>query len=174
MQDILERAAQIDMVIFDVDGVLTDGRLFFGDDGEQYKAFHSRDGHGMKMLKQAGIPLAVITGRESRVVTHRMEELGIEHVYQGCKDKLPFFQSLCDQLDLDPARIAYMGDDVVDLPVMTRVGFAATVADAHPLAKRHAHWIAEHGGGQGAARDLCELILEARGLLDGLLKKYLE
>ncbi len=174
MQDILEKASQIRLVLFDVDGVLTDGRLFFGDHGEQYKAFHSRDGHGMRMLQEAGVSLGIITGRQSQVVTHRMEELGIEHVYQGCREKLPFFESLCERLAIPTDTIAYMGDDVVDLPVMRRVGFAATVADAHPLVKRHAHWVAEHAGGQGAARDLCELILEGRGQLDTILGRYLE
>lgn len=174
MQDILERAGKIKLVIFDIDGVLTDGSLFIGDDGEQYKAFNSKDGHGMRMLQEAGIAIAIITGRISRVVEHRVKELGITHVYQNCKEKRPYLEKLCQETGLSPAEIAYMGDDVVDLPVMTRVGFAATVQDGHPLVKRHAHWISEHGGGRGAARDLCELLLEAQGLLDGILSKYLE
>lgn len=151
MQDIMEKAALIRLVIFDVDGVLTDGRLFFGDNGQEYKAFHSRDGHGMKMLQASGVELAIITGRTSQVVSHRMENLGIRHVYQGQLDKLPAFEELLDKLSLSPQQVAYVGDDVVDLPIMCRAGLAVAVQDAYPLVKQHAHWITEHNGGHGAA-----------------------
>jgi len=174
MQDILEKAARVKLVVFDVDGVLTDGSLYLGDDGQEYKAFHSRDGHGMKMLRQAGIEIGIITGRTSQVVEHRMASLAIEHVYQGQLDKLPAFQDLLDKLGLQAEAVAYVGDDVVDLPIMVRAGLAIAVADAHPLVARHAHWQTAHGGGRGAARDVCELVLESRGLLDGLLQRYLE
>ncbi|HHQ40853.1 MAG TPA: 3-deoxy-manno-octulosonate-8-phosphatase KdsC [Chromatiales bacterium] len=173
MQEILERAARIRLVVFDVDGVLTDGSLFLGDGGEEYKAFHSRDGHGMKMLQEAGVELAVITGRTSRVVEHRMASLGIEHVFQGQRDKLPAFETLIARLGLQAAECAYVGDDVVDLPVMRRVGLAIAVQDAHPLVVRHAHWQTPSPGGRGAARDVCELILEARGDLERVLARYL-
>ncbi len=173
MQEILERAARIRLVVFDVDGVLTDGSLFLGDGGEEYKAFHSRDGHGMKMLQEAGVELAVITGRTSRVVEHRMASLGIEHVFQGQRDKLPAFEALLARLGLEAAECAYVGDDVVDLPVMRRVGLAIAVQDAHPLVVRHAHWQTPSPGGRGAARDVCELILEARGDLERMLARYL-
>ena len=173
MQEILERAARIRLVVFDVDGVLTDGSLFLGDGGEEYKAFHSRDGHGMKMLQEAGVELAVITGRTSRVVEHRMASLGIEHVFQGQRDKLPAFETLLARLGLQAAECAYVGDDVVDLPVMRRVGLAIAVQDAHPLVVRHAHWQTPSPGGRGAARDVCELILEARGDLERMLARYL-
>ncbi len=173
MQEILERAARIRLVVFDVDGVLTDGSLFLGDGGEEYKAFHSRDGHGMKMLQEAGVELAVITGRTSRVVEHRMASLGIEHVFQGQRDKLPAFEALLARLGLEAAECAYVGDDVVDLPVMRRVGLAVAVQDAHPLVVRHAHWQTPSPGGRGAARDVCELILEARGDLERMLARYL-
>ena len=133
MQDILEKAARIELVVFDVDGVLTDGSLYLGDDGQEYKAFHSRDGHGMKLLQAAGIEIGIITGRTSRVVEHRMASLGIKHVYQGQLEKLPAFQDLIRKLDLAPQNVAYVGDDVVDLPIMVRVGLAIAVADAHPL-----------------------------------------
>ncbi len=174
MQDILERAAQIRLVIFDVDGVLTDGSLFLGDDGQEYKAFHSRDGHGMKMLQAAGVEIGIITGRTSQVVQHRMDSLGIRHVYQGKLEKLPAFEELVAKLGLSPHQVAYVGDDVVDLPVMRRVGLAIAVQDAHPLVREHAHWSAEHGGGRGAARDVCELIMRAQGSLDAQLQPYLE
>ncbi len=174
MQDILEKAARIKLVVFDVDGVLTDGSLYLGDDGQEYKAFHSRDGHGMKLLQAAGIEIGIITGRTSRVVEHRMASLGIEHVYQGQLDKLPAFEDLVRKLDLAPQNVAYVGDDVVDLPIMVRVGLAIAVADAHPLVARHAHWQTASPGGRGAARDVCELIMDARGVLQGLFSGYLE
>lgn len=173
MQDILERAARVRLVIFDVDGVLTDGSLFLSDNGEEYKAFHSRDGHGIKMLQRTGVQVAIITGRTSNVVMHRMRDLGVTLVYQGSTEKLPVFTQLVEQLGLDASEIAYVGDDVVDLPVMRRVGFAVAVQDAHPLVKKHAHWQAPSGGGRGAARDVCELIMEAQGTLDEALGKYL-
>jgi 3-deoxy-D-manno-octulosonate 8-phosphate phosphatase (KDO 8-P phosphatase) len=174
MQDLMQKAAAVRLVIFDVDGVLTDGSLFIGDDGQEYKAFHSRDGHGMKMLLETGVEIAIITGRTSQVVRHRMENLGIQHVYQGCVEKLPFFEQLIAKLGLSPHQVAYVGDDVVDVPVMLRAGFAVAVQDAHQLAKRHAHWITPNGGGRGAARDLCELIMEAQGTLSAQMAKYLQ
>lgn len=174
MQNILEKAARIRLVVFDVDGVLTDGSLYLGDDGHEYKAFHSRDGHGMKMLKQSGVEIGIITGRTSQVVENRMASLGIEHVYQGQLDKLPAFLSLLAKLGLKAEAVAYVGDDVVDLPILVRAGLAIAVADAHPMVMRHAHWRTRHPGGRGAARDVCELILEARGALAGLLQRYVE
>lgn len=173
MQDILDRAAHIRLVAFDVDGVLTDGSLFLSDSGEEYKAFHSRDGHGIKMLQRTGVRVAIITGRTSNVVAHRMEELGITLCYQGSLEKLPVFEKMIEELRLDAAHVAYVGDDVVDLPVMRRVGFAVAVQDAHPLVKKHAHWQTPSAGGRGAARDVCELIMEARGTLAAELGKYL-
>lgn len=174
MQDILARAARIKLVIFDVDGVLTDGSLFLGDQGEEYKAFNSRDGHGMKMLMHhTDVTLAVITGRTSGVVKHRMASLGIEHVYQGQLDKLPAFHTLISQLELQPDQVAYVGDDVVDLPIMCRVGLAIAVQDAHPLVRKHAHWQTQSVGGRGAGRDVCELLMEAHGVLETQLQSYL-
>lgn len=174
MQDILEKAAKIKLLIFDVDGVLTDGGLFMDKAGHEYKKFNSRDGHGMKMLQNSGVDIAIITGRTSEVVNHRMQGLGIRYVYQGQHDKRVAFQQLLDELKLTPDQVAYMGDDVVDLPVMLKVGLAAAVADAHDLVKQHAHWQAPHGGGCGAARDLCELIMEAQGTLAAQMAPYLE
>jgi 3-deoxy-D-manno-octulosonate 8-phosphate phosphatase (KDO 8-P phosphatase) len=173
MQDILERAAPIRLVIFDVDGVLTDGSLFLGDDGQEYKAFNSRDGHGMVTLQSTGVALAVITGRSSEVVRIRMEGLGVSHVYQGRRDKLPAFDELRGNLGLAPEQIAYVGDDVVDLPVMRRVGLAIAVADAHPLVIEHAHWTTRLGGGRGAAREVCELIMQAQGNLHRITSDWL-
>jgi 3-deoxy-D-manno-octulosonate 8-phosphate phosphatase (KDO 8-P phosphatase) len=173
MKDILDKAKKIELVIFDVDGVMTDGSLFMGDDGQEYKAFNSLDGHGMRMLQEGGINAAIITGRKSRVVEHRMKDLGVSRVYQGYRDKIPAYEALMDDVGLVTEQVAYVGDDVVDLPIMTRVGFAIAVQDAHAYVKKHAHWITQNNGGQGAVRDVCELILEAKGLLSQTLESYL-
>lgn len=172
MQDIRERAAGIRLAIFDVDGVLTDGSLYLGDDGQEYKAFNSRDGHGMVMLGHTGVQLAVITGRSSRVVSMRMDSLGVSHVYQGCRDKLPAYEELKQTLSLPDSAIAYVGDDVVDLPVMHRAGLAVAVGDAHALVKAQAHWCTQAAGGRGAVRELCELIMDAQGTLARLMEHY--
>ncbi len=173
MKDINEKAARIRLVIFDVDGVLTDGSLFVGDDGQEYKAFNSRDGHGIKMLLKYGVDVAIITGRTSKVVEHRMANLGITHVYQGKLDKLPAYEELRGKLGISEEETAYVGDDVVDLPVMRRVGLAIAVQDAHPLVRQHSHWQTPSAGGRGAARDVCEMLMEAKGVLQGELERYL-
>ena len=173
MQDILRKAAQVRLVIFDVDGVLTDGRLYFGNDGNEFKAFHIRDGHGMKMLQANGVDLAVISGRHAAATERRMNDLGIRYVYLGVQDKLVAFRELLTRLELEPERVAYVGDDVIDLPVMRRVGLAIAVGDADPFVRRHAHWQTPSRGGRGAVRDVCELILEARGQLEEERTKYL-
>lgn len=174
MQDIMAKATAIRLVIFDVDGVLTDASLFIGDDGQEYKAFNSRDGHGMKMLQASGVDIGIITGRTSQVVKYRMDGLGIKHVYQGQLDKLPAFEELIQRLGLVPEQVAYVGDDVVDLPILIRAGLAIAVQDAHPLVKQHSHWITPHPGGRAAARDVCELIMQAQGTLESQLGKYLQ
>ena len=172
MQDILEKAARGRLLIFDVDGVLTDGSLYLGDDGQEYKAFNSKDGHGMVMLQESGVQIGIITGRTSEVVRIRMGSLGIDLVYQGKREKLPAYEELKAETGFSDAQIAYVGDDVVDLPVMTRVGLAIAVQDAHELTKQHAHWITPSGGGRGAAREACELIMDAQGTLTGLMQAY--
>jgi 3-deoxy-D-manno-octulosonate 8-phosphate phosphatase (KDO 8-P phosphatase) len=172
--DILDKAKHIKLVIFDVDGVLTDGRIYIGDDAQQYKAFNSKDGHGMKMLQSIGVQIAIITGRVSNVVKHRMTDLGIEHVFQGQRDKLPAFETLLERLAIPAQHTAYVGDDVVDLPVMVRSGLAICVQDSHPLVKRHVHWITTNSGGRGAAREVCELIMDAQGMLNKVLDGYLK
>ncbi len=174
MDTIINLARNIKLMIFDIDGVLTNGTLFMGDDGEEYKAFHSKDGHGMRMLIECGLQAAVITGRKSNVVAHRMKDLGIDIVFQGYRDKRPAFRSLLEQTGLQPAQIAYMGDDVVDLPVMTQVGMAIAVADSHPFVLQHADYVTEKPGGTGAAREAIETILQAQGLLQDKLESYLQ
>jgi 3-deoxy-D-manno-octulosonate 8-phosphate phosphatase (KDO 8-P phosphatase) len=173
MRDILSKAALIRLVIFDVDGVLTDGRLYLGNDGEEFKAFHVRDGHGIKMLLAAGVEVAVISGRHAASVERRMSDLGIRHAYLGVQDKRSVFDGLLERLGLIADQVAYVGDDLIDLPVMTRVGLAIAVRDADPFVKRHAHWRTPSRVGRGAARDVCELLLEARGQLAALRGSYL-
>lgn len=168
-----QRLNAIRLVIFDVDGVLTDGRLMLGDDGQEYKAFNSKDGHGMRMLQDSGVALAILTGRRSQVVERRAADLGIGHVIQGRRDKLPAFEELLETTGMHPEAVAYVGDDVVDLPVMRRVGLAVAVADASPLIREHAHWITATPGGHGAAREVCERIMQAQGSLERLLAAYL-
>jgi 3-deoxy-D-manno-octulosonate 8-phosphate phosphatase (KDO 8-P phosphatase) len=173
MQDILEKAKNIELVIFDIDGVMTDGSLFLGDAGEEYKAFNSQDGHGMRMLQDGGVRAAIITGRSSQVVKHRMKDLGVSMIYQGYRDKRPAFETLIQKVELRLDQVAYVGDDVVDLPIMTQVGLAIAVQDAHPFVKQHAHWITTRSGGRGAVRDVCEMLLEARGSLAEIRASYL-
>jgi len=173
MDDILEKAAKIKLLVFDVDGVLTDGCLIVGDDGQEYKAFYSKDGLGIKMLLETDVNVAIITARTSNVVIHRMKNLGIKHIYQGQLEKLPAFEQMLNELNLSAEEAAYVGDDVIDLPVMLKAGLAITVQDAHPLAKQHAHWQTPQCGGRGAARDVCELIMQAQGTLEAQFQKYL-
>jgi 3-deoxy-D-manno-octulosonate 8-phosphate phosphatase (KDO 8-P phosphatase) len=174
MQDIMLKAAKIRLVIFDVDGVLTDGSLYMGDDGQEYKAFNSRDGHGMKMLQASGVEIGIITGRTSNVGETRMQSLGVKYLYQGQHEKLPAFEELLQKLSLTPEQVAYVGDDVVDLPILIRVGLAIAVQDAHNLVKQHSHWTTPNPGGRAAARDVCELIMQAQGTLETQLHHYLQ
>jgi len=173
MQDILEKAKNIELVIFDIDGVMTDGSLFFDNNGDEYKAFNSLDGHGLRMLQECGVQVAVITGRQSELVKHRMHDLGVTLLYQGYRDKRPAFEALLKEVRLNKDQITYVGDDVVDLPIMSQLDFAIAVQNAHPFVKQHAHWITDRTGGRGAVRDVCEFILEAKGLLNDKLRSYL-
>lgn len=173
MQDVIQRAAQIRLAIFDVDGVLTDGSLYFGDDGLEYKAFNVRDGLGMGMLQETGVHMAVISGRRSEVVRIRMDGLGVTHVYQGLRDKLPAYEELKQTLRLADQAIAYVGDDLIDLPIMRRAGLAIAVQDAHPLVRQQAHWCTQAPGGRGAAREVCELIMDSQGTLGPIISRYL-
>ena len=172
-KDILNRAEQIELAIFDVDGVLTNGGLIQGENGNEYKAFHSRDGLGLVMLRDSGCQIAVISGRTSSIVSERMAALGIESVYQGQNDKGKALEDLLNKLNVDARATAYVGDDFIDLPAMRRVGLAIAVADAHPMVIEHAHWITKQKGGHGAAREVCELIMHARGTLDSQIQQFL-
>ncbi len=172
MKTIFEKAALIRLLIFDVDGVLTDGSLYLGKEGEEYKAFYARDGLGMTMLQSTGVTIGIITARNSPVVTHRMQSLGIEHVLQGKHDKLTAFKQLTEKLQLDYQQVAYLGDDLIDVPVMRQVGLAIAVADADVLTIKHAHWQTQAAGGRGAAREVCELIMKAQGTWSKQLSRY--
>lgn len=171
--ELIAKVKALKLLILDVDGVLTDGRLFFDQNGVEYKSFHARDGHGMKLLKQSGVEIAVISGRKSNSVALRMQSLGIEHVYQGHENKRQAFQDVISHLKLTPDQVAHVGDDVIDLPIMTQVGFAVAVADANFAVKRHADWCTETPGGMGAVREVCDLILQVQGNFDAMLQNYL-
>ncbi len=173
MTDVMARAARVRLAAFDVDGVMTDGSLYFSDAGESLKVFNARDGHGMRMLQEAGVTLAIITSRRAGAVDQRARNLGIDHVYQGVADKRERFAALLAELGLASAETAYMGDDVIDLPVLTRCGFAITVPDAPAAVLAAAHYVTRAGGGRGAVREACELMLQARGALDGCINRYL-
>ncbi len=169
---LLERAARVRLLALDVDGVLTDGRLYFDNQGNEFKAFSTRDGLGLKAVQAAGVELAVITGRASRIVADRAASLGIEHVYQGQDDKLSAYLDLLARTGHDHEVVCYAGDDWIDLPVLDRVGLAVSVPAAGDDVKDRCHWVTTRDGGMGAVRELCELILEAKGLKDQLLAKY--
>ncbi|MDO9104584.1 MAG: 3-deoxy-manno-octulosonate-8-phosphatase KdsC [Methylovulum sp.] len=173
MQAILEKAQKLKLLILDVDGVLTDGKLFFDNQGNEYKSFNAQDGHGIKLLRQTGVEVAVISGRKSTTVALRMQSLGISHVYQGYEDKRGAFAELIARLGIAPEQAAHVGDDVLDLPIMSRVGLAIAVNDANIAVKQHADWCTSRCGGQGAVREVCDLIMQAQGHLDDMITAYL-
>lgn len=166
-----ERAARVRMMVLDVDGVLTDGRLYIGAGGELMKAFDVRDGHGIKLLQEAGIEVALLTARSSEIVTARARELGIARVRQGQSDKLAGFDALRADTGCAAEQCGYVGDDWPDLAVLARAGFAATVADAAEEVKAVAHWIASAPGGRGAVRELAAFVLRAQGRFDAALAR---
>lgn len=157
-----ERARAVRLAIFDVDGVMTDGTLYIGAQGEAFKAFSILDGHGVKMLQSAGVAAAILSGRTSEAVTRRAGELGIEHVMQGSADKVADFERLAGALGVDPLACAFVGDDLPDLEVMRRVGLAVAVANAVDAVKQAAHYVTRAHGGRGAVREFCELVIDAR------------
>lgn len=170
--EIRQKAAKIKLVIFDVDGVLTDGKLLFDEHGNEYKRFHSRDGMGICMMRETGVEVAVISGRASKSVAQRMSSLGIERVFQGQRHKLIAYENLRLDLNLEPEQIAFVGDDLLDLPVMRRVGLAIAVADAHSAILPFAHWVTQKKGGEGAAREVCDLIMDAQGNLARMIENH--
>jgi 3-deoxy-D-manno-octulosonate 8-phosphate phosphatase (KDO 8-P phosphatase) len=171
---LLERAKKVQMLVLDVDGILTDGRLYFDNQGNEMKAFATRDGYGMKALQHFGIRIGIITGRESQIVAQRAAQLEVDYVYQGRNDKLNAFNDLLEKSGVSEEAVCYAGDDWIDIPVLDRVGLAVTVPDADPVVRSRAHWITKRTGGMGAVREICDLILTAKGLDQQLLEEILE
>ncbi|OEE33747.1 3-deoxy-D-manno-octulosonate 8-phosphate phosphatase [Vibrio genomosp. F10 str. ZF-129] len=164
--EIIALAKEIKLLICDVDGVFSDGRIYMGNNGEELKTFHTRDGYGVKSLMNAGIEVAIITGRQSQIVENRMKALGISLIYQGQDDKVKAYQDICNKLNIAPQQTGYIGDDLIDWPVMEKVGLKVCVADGHPLLARRANYVTSIKGGHGAVREVCDLILQARDELD--------
>ena len=172
-QDAANRAAAVRLMIFDVDGILTDGRLYIAEHGEAMKAFHVHDGHGLKMLQDCGIRVGILSSRASPIVSRRAYELGIDLVVQGAHDKGSAFASILTDSGLQAHQVGFMGDDLVDLPVLTRCGFAATVPEAPGIVRERAHYVSSAHGGQGAAREASEFILRAQGRIEDAIARYL-
>lgn len=170
---ILSKAAKIKLLILDVDGVMSDNKLYYADNGEEMKTFYTRDGHGMVMLQQSGIEIGIITGRKSPLVTNRMRDLKVKHVYQGVPDKLPTFIKLVSDLGLSMDEIAYVGDDILDLPILTRVGLAVCPQDADEVVPNYVDYVSAFKGGQGCVREICELLLKSQNLWQAQLDFYL-
>jgi 3-deoxy-D-manno-octulosonate 8-phosphate phosphatase (KDO 8-P phosphatase) len=170
---LLRRARGVRLAIFDVDGVLTDGVLYLSARGEMLKAFHILDGLGLKMLRESGVMLAILSGRKSAAVLKRAREVGIDHVGQGVEDKLAAFRTLLGKLQLSESEAAFMGDDLPDLPVLKRCGLALSVPGAPPVVQQHAHYVTRRPGGRGAVREACELLMQAQGTLCGHFMAYL-
>ncbi len=169
-----EKAKNIRLLISDVDGVLTTGVLFYGANGAEIKDFHVQDGLGIKMLQQTGVNVAIITAKESHAVTQRMQDLKVKHVYQGQSDKVLAYQELKQKLNLTDEEIAYIGDDLPDLPLLRRVGFAVTVPNAPHIIQKHVAWMTQNAGGKGAMRELCEFIMQAQGTYQTVIDSYLQ
>jgi len=167
-----EQLSKIRLLLLDVDGVLTDGRIVIDNNGVETKGFNVRDGHGLKLLQRAGVQVGIITGRCSGVVSVRARELGIDIVHQGVRDKLVPYLEVLSQLNLSDEQVAYVGDDIVDLPILLRVGFAATVADACEDVKPFAHYITRCVGGGGAVREICDLLLKESGRWPDVTDRY--
>jgi 3-deoxy-D-manno-octulosonate 8-phosphate phosphatase (KDO 8-P phosphatase) len=161
--DVFQRAAAVRLLLLDVDGVLTDGRLYFDAKGEALKVFHVRDGHGLKMAQRAGIEVAFVSGRRSDAAYQRARELGINRFHEGVRDKVAVMLEIMAALGIEASQVAVVGDDLVDLPIMARAGLAVAVADAVPEVLAAAHWVTHNPGGRAAVREVCDLILKARG-----------
>ena len=171
---IIEKARTVKLLILDVDGVMTDGAISYDDEGRETKSFNSKDGHGIKLFMGAGLQVALITARSSKIVSNRAAELGIATVYQGATDKLSVFLKILKDLSLDPAETAYMGDDVIDLPVLKRAGLSVAPSDASADVIERVDYITERPGGRGAVREAVEVILKAQSKWEGAIKDYLE
>lgn len=170
---IQEKARQIKLLLLDVDGVLTDGRLYYSNSGEELKAFNTLDGHGIKLLQRTGVNVGIITGRTSNLVAKRANELGVSYLIQGREDKWVALQEILGNSNLQLNEIAFMGDDWPDLSIMTRVGLALTVQNAHFTVRERAHWQSQYRGGEGAVREACDLLMQAQNTFTAALAHYL-
>ncbi len=168
----LPKAKEVKLLLLDVDGVLTDSSIVYGSAETELKTFSTKDGFGIRILQEAGVEVGIITARKSEAVARRAKDLKLAHVYQGMPNKIEAFEKIIAELNIEPQHIAYMGDDWLDLPLLIRVGFAATVADGVPEVKEVAHYVTKQPGGRGAVRELCELIIEAKDKHEELLQKY--
>lgn len=173
LEEAVARAAKLRLMIFDVDGVLTDGSLHFGPDGELIKVFNVLDGHGIKLLQQSGVATAIISARQSAIVERRANDLGIRHVHQGVHDKRASFEQLLTQTAIGAEACGFIGDDVIDLPILSRVGFAASVPAGHAEVRSRVHYVTQASGGRGAVREVCDFILRAQGNYEAALAPYL-
>lgn len=169
----LPRAKEIKLLLLDVDGVLTDGTIVYTHSGTEMKSFNTKDGLGIRLLREAGVEVGLITARSSEAVRRRSQDLNLIHVYQGVRNKIEAYEQILAELKLRHQEVSYMGDDWLDLPLLTRVGFSVTVADGVPEVKEAAHYVTERSGGKGAVREICDLIIEAKGCRQSLLEKYL-
>ena len=169
---LIKKIKAVKLLILDVDGVMTDGRIIYDDDGKEIKIFDVKDGHGIKLLMRVGIEVAIITARESQVVLHRAKNLGIDIVYQKAMDKVEAFNEILQKKQLSEKEVAYVGDELVDIPLLRKVGFAAAVKDAVEDLKMYVDFITEKNGGQGAVREICELILKTQGKWGEATEKY--
>lgn len=167
-----ERARKIKAVILDVDGILTDGRIYYGNYGDELKAFHVHDGLGLELLKRAGVKTIIITAKKSAIISRRAKELKIDEVFQNCPDKLLACQQVMAKYNLQDEEICFMGDDLLDIPVMKRCGFAVTVPQAHPAVRDIAHYITQKPGGGGAVREAADFLLKAQNKWDEVTQKY--
>ena len=173
-EDIDQRAQRIKLLLMDCDGVLTDGRLFLLPDGDELKSFNAHDGHGIKLFHRAGLKTGIISGRKSSAVERRARELGMSYLRESALDKLKVLEELLAETGLSPEQCAYVGDDLPDVPIMRRVGFAIAVADAVEETRQAAHYVTQRKGGHGAVRETVELILKAQGRWDELMKRYVQ
>lgn len=173
MDQLIKKAKQIRLVIFDVDGVLTNGKLFYGPDGMEYKAFNVHDGQGIKFLKKTGVDVGIITACQSEIVRKRSKDLEIDHLYQVNQPKCQAYETLKEKLNLSKEQIAFVGDDIPDLSVMQLVGFSIAVANAIPIVQKYADWVTRSKGGKGAVREVCDFIMHAQGTYDNVVSSYL-
>lgn len=174
MDSIIEKAKSIRLALFDVDGVLTAGTLHYGNNGIESKHFNVHDGQGLKLLQKSGVTIGIITTCKTDTVKRRMQDLGIEHVYQGQVDKLPAYEDIKQKLNLTDNQISYVGDDLPDLAILSRVGLSITVSNAPKIMRQYTHWVTKKKGGKGAVREVCELIMQAQGTYQSIINAYLQ